>query len=81
MINLFIFADELVLFASCQQNLQHAVDKFSAACDQGRMKTSTKKTKMMCLFRDPRQCMLLAAVNSKGEEVQVFGVVLTSDRR
>jgi len=25
--------------------------------------------------------MLLAAVNSKGEEVQVFGVVLTSDRR
>jgi len=35
----------LVLLASSEQCLQHALDRFAAACDQAGMKISTKKTR------------------------------------
>jgi len=41
------FADDLVLLTSSQQGLQHALDQFSAACDQARMKISTKNTEVL----------------------------------
>jgi len=40
----FAFAEVLVLVASSQQGLQHAIDRFSAACDQAEMKMSPKQT-------------------------------------
>jgi len=52
--NGLLFADDLVLLASFEQGLQHTLDGFSAACDQSRMKISTKKTKVLCLFRSQR---------------------------
>jgi len=39
-INRLLFADDLVLPVS-QQRLQHALDRFSAACDRAGMKIST----------------------------------------
>ena len=40
---------DLVLLASCQQGLQHALDGFSGVCHQAGMKTSTKKRGMMSI--------------------------------
>jgi len=59
------FADDFVLLASSQQvfyNL-HALDRFSTTRYQERIKISTKKTEALCLSRNPRQCMLRAAIH------------------
>ena len=42
-------ADVLVLLASAQQGLQHALNRFSAVCDRAGMKISTKKTGILSL--------------------------------
>jgi len=69
------FSDGLVLLASpqqglnrvnnrvnrSQQGLQHALDQFSAACDQVRMKISTKTTEVLRLCTNQRQYMLQAS--------------------
>jgi len=41
------FSDDLVLLASSEQDLQHAVDRILAACDQTEMKISTKTTETL----------------------------------
>ena len=56
-INRLLFADDLVLLAFSQQSLQHALDRFSAACDRAGVKISTKNTES-CLSTNPRQSML-----------------------
>jgi len=43
---------------------QHALDRFSAACDRARMKISTKHTEVLCLLTNPRQCMLQVSDNT-----------------
>jgi len=48
-----LFTDDLVLLASSQQGLQHALDRFSAAYNRARMKISAKKTEVLCLSRNP----------------------------
>jgi len=57
-INRLLFADDLALLASSQQCLQHALDRFSAACDRAGMKINTKKSEVLCLSTNPRQCMM-----------------------
>jgi len=52
------FADGLVLLASSQQGLQHALDRFSAACDRAKMKISTKNTEVLCPSTNQKQYML-----------------------
>jgi len=44
-----LFADDLVLLVSSHQDLQHALDQFSVACNQAGSKTSDKKQGVMCL--------------------------------
>jgi len=39
---------------SSQQDLQHACDRFSAACDQPGTKISSQKIKVLRLLRRPR---------------------------
>jgi len=82
-VNRLLFADDFVLLASSQEGLQHALDRFSAACDRPRMKISTKKTEVLCLSRKTRQCMLQASGNILQQVVyfQYVGVVFTSDGR
>jgi len=46
-INRLLFADDLILLASSQQSIQHALDRFCAACDRARMKISTKNTEVL----------------------------------
>jgi len=63
-INRLYFADDLVLLASFQQCLQHALDRFSAACDRTGMKINTKNSEALCLSTNPRQCMLQVSGNT-----------------
>ena len=80
--NRLLFADELVLHAWIfQQGLQHAFDRFSAACDQAETKISSKKIEVLCLLRRPRHCILQVSGNTL-QQVEAFkylGVVFTSD--
>ena len=64
-----------------QQGVQHAFDRFSAACDQAGTKISSKKIEELCLSRRPRQCILQVTGNTlqQVETFQYLGVVLTSD--
>jgi len=67
---------------SSQQGLQHAFDRFSAACDQAGTKISTKKIEVLCLSRHPRQCILQVSGKTlqQLETFKYLGVVFTSDR-
>jgi len=66
---------------SSQQGLQHAFDRFSAACDHAGTKISTKKIEVLCLSRRPKQCILHVSENTL-QQVKTFKhlwVVFTSD--
>jgi len=65
---------------SSQQGLQHAFDRFSAACYQAGTKISTETIEVFCLSRRPRQCILQLSGNTL-QHVEMFmylGVVFTS---
>ena len=81
-INRLLFADDLVLLASSQQCLRHALDRFSAACDRAGTKINIKYTEVLCLSTNPRQCMLQASGNTlqQVEKFKHLGVVVASDR-
>jgi len=49
---------------SSQHGLQHAFDRFSAACDQAGKKISTKTIEALCLSRRPRQCVMQVSRNT-----------------
>jgi len=70
-INRLLFPDDLVLLASCQRSLKHALGRFSATCYRTGMKI-TKNTEVLCLSTNPRQsvCCKWAAI-AAGGEVQV----------
>jgi len=77
-----LFAGEMVLHAwISQQGLQHAFDRFSAACDQAGTKIISKTIEVLCLLRRSRQCFL--HVNGitlqQVEAIKYLGVVFTSD--
>ena len=68
-----IFADDLVLLASSQHDLQHALDQFSAACNQARMKISTKNTKVLFSLQTKGSvCCKWAEYTAAGGEIQVY---------
>jgi len=51
-INRLLFADGLVRgYGSSQQGLQHAFDRFFAACNQAGTKISSKKIEVLCPFQ------------------------------
>jgi len=67
---------------SSQQGLEHAFDRFCAACDQSGTKISSKTIEVLCRLRRPRQCFLQVSGNTL-QQVEAFkylGVVLTSDK-
>ena len=74
-------ADNLMLLASSEQHLRHALDKFSAACDQAWMKINNEKTEVLCLCRNPSQCALQVSSNTLllVEKFQCLAVVFTGD--
>jgi len=57
-INRLLFANNLVLLASSEHDFQQALDRLLGTCDRAGLKISTKKTEVLCLSTNPRQCTL-----------------------
>jgi len=69
------------MHGSSQKGLQHAFDRFSAACDQAGTKISSKTIEVLCHLRRPRQCFWQVSGNAL-QQVEAFkylGVVFRSD--
>jgi len=77
-----LFANNLVLL-HLLNSFQHALEWFSAACDQIRTKISTKKAEVLCLARNPSQGTLQVSGNTlqQVEKLKYVGVEFTSDER
>ena len=81
-INHLLFTDDLALLTSSQQRLQHALHRFSAACDRAGVKISTKKRSIMSLQKT--KAVYAASerqYTAAGGEDQVPKGVFTSDGR
>ena len=54
-ISYLLSADYLVLLASFEPGLQHALDRFAIVCNESRIKISikTEKTEALCFSRNP----------------------------
>ena len=78
-----LFADDLVLLTSSQEDLQRALDRFAAECEVDGMRVSTSKTEVMVWAREPVDCTLhVSGVQLRQvEEFKYLGVLFSSDGR
>ena len=78
-----LFADDLVILASNQDDLQRALERFAAECEVDGMRVSTSKTEVMVLSRQPENCTLhVDGVQLRQvEEFKYLGILFTSDGR
>ena len=78
-----LFADDLAILASSQEDLQRALERFAAECESAGMRISTTKTESMVFSRHPLDCTLY--VNGvqirQAQEFKYLGVMFTSDGR
>ena len=77
-----LFADDMVLLASLQQSLQHALDRFQLRAT-GREWKSILKIPRYYVFTNSRQCMLQVSGNTRQqvEKCKHLVVVFASDER
>ena len=82
-ISRLLFADDLVLLSSTESGLQRALNSFADACNTAGMKTSTAKTDVLHLSRNPGQCVLQVngATLKQVEKFKYLWVAFTSDGR
>ena len=78
-----LFADDLVILASSQADLQSALDRFAAECEASSMKISVTKSEVMVVARSPTDCVLhvSGAQLRQVQEFKYLGIVFTSDGR
>ena len=78
-----LFADDLALLSSNKSDLQCALDRFSEAYLDARMKISTAKTEIMCLSRHPVQCSFQTngVTLQQTKKFKYLGVIFSSDGR
>ena len=78
-----LFADDLVMLASSQNDLQCALERFAAECDAAGMKVSTSKTEVMTLSRQPVDCTLyVKGVQLRQvEKCKYLGIMFANDGR
>ena len=80
-ISCLLFADDLVPLSSTESVLQRALNSFADVFDTAGMKISKAKTEVLCLSRNPDQCVL--QVNEKTlkqvEKFKHIGVAFMSD--
>ena len=82
-ISWLLFADDLVLLASSESGLQHALNDFAAACDIAGMKISTSKTEVQyfILRKILSNVFCKLAVYHQVEMLKYLVVAFTSDER
>uniref|UniRef100_A0AAV2LL43 Reverse transcriptase domain-containing protein n=1 Tax=Knipowitschia caucasica TaxID=637954 RepID=A0AAV2LL43_KNICA len=82
-ISSLLFADDVVLLAPTNQDLQHALGRFAAECEAAGMRISTSKSEAMVLDRKKVPCPLQVGgeVLPQVEEFKYLGVLFTSEGR
>jgi len=68
----FTFCERLVLLASSEQDLIHALGRFSAVCTQAGTKISTEKTEVLWPLRRPKSVYATSKrrIIAAGQDVQ-----------
>ncbi|KAK0139711.1 putative uncharacterized transposon-derived protein F52C9.6 [Merluccius polli] len=74
-----LFADDVVLMASSDRDLQLSLDRFAAECEAVGMRISTSKSESMVLNRKRVECTL--RILPQVEEFKYLGVLFTSEGR
>jgi hypothetical protein len=82
-ISSLLFADDVVLLASSNQDLQRALGRFAAECEAAGMRISTSKSEAMVLHRKKVASPLQVGGESLSqvEEFKYLGVMFTSEGR
>uniref|UniRef100_A0A3P9I175 Reverse transcriptase domain-containing protein n=1 Tax=Oryzias latipes TaxID=8090 RepID=A0A3P9I175_ORYLA len=82
-ISSLLFADDVVLLASSNRDLQRALGRFAAECEAAGMRVSTAKSEAMVLDRRKVACHLSVGGVSlpQVEEFKYLGVLFTSEGR
>ncbi|KAK7889103.1 hypothetical protein WMY93_024663 [Mugilogobius chulae] len=82
-ISSLLFADDVVLMAPSNQNLQHALERCAAECEAAGMRISSSKSEAMVLDRKKVPCPLQVGGESlpQVEEFKYLGVLFTSEGR
>uniref|UniRef100_A0A671X7J4 Reverse transcriptase domain-containing protein n=1 Tax=Sparus aurata TaxID=8175 RepID=A0A671X7J4_SPAAU len=82
-ISSLLFADDVVLLAPSNQDLQHALGRFAAECEAAGMRISTSKSEAMVLDRKKVACSLRVGGEflPQVEEFKYLGVLFTSEGR
>jgi len=65
-IDSLLFADDVVLLASSDHDLQHSLGCFAAECEATGMRVSTSKSEAMMLCRKPVDCSREGVQVSRG---------------
>ncbi|XDV39599.1 hypothetical protein PO909_008816 [Leuciscus waleckii] len=83
MISSLLFADDVVVLALSDQELQHALGRFAAECEAAGMRISTSKSEAMVLSRKKVACLLQVGGEflPQVEEFKYLGVLFTSEGR
>ncbi|TKS65493.1 LINE-1 reverse transcriptase -like protein [Collichthys lucidus] len=78
-----LFADDLVLLASSERDLQLSLEQFAAECEAAGMRISTSKSEAMVLSRKRVECSLRVGdeILPQVEEFKYLGVLFTSEGR
>ncbi|KAK3527697.1 hypothetical protein QTP86_034170 [Hemibagrus guttatus] len=82
-ISLLLFADDVVLLAPSDLDLQHALGCFAAECEAAGMRVSTSKSEAMVLDRKKAACTLqvVGEFLPQVEEFKYLGVFFTTEGR
>ncbi|KAK0155726.1 Retrovirus-related Pol polyprotein from type-1 retrotransposable element R2 [Merluccius polli] len=78
-----LFADDVVLMASSDRDLQLSLDRFTAECEAAGMRISTSKSESMVLNWKRVECTLRVGdeILPQVEEFKYLGVLFTSEGR
>ena len=76
-----LFADDVVLLATSDRDLQHALGRFAAECEAVGMRVSTSKSEAMVLCRKTVECSLRVGSEllPQAKEFKYLGVLFTSE--
>jgi len=82
-ISSLLFADDVVILATSDRDLQHALGWFAAECEAVGMRVGTSKSEAMVLCRKRVECSLRVGSEllPQAKEFKYLGVLFTSKGR